>query len=101
MTDLLASEQKAVELFNRLGREGVESRISEIGLITDSREKHFHTVNPSLSMLFQSTHFIEDAEAEEMHLLKLGLMLCTNPAQEARQRNLKRIAERRAKRKQL
>lgn len=85
-------EKKAIELFNKLGRERVLSRIHEMG---DEAQKEFDKISISELRWNQSSiNMMTPEQKEEFHMLKTGYMLCVNEQQEAKERIQQRIKNR-------
>ena len=83
---LLASENKAVALFEKMGRHAIEARLGLLSaLATERYQAADHIPNG-----WTALDFMADDERYERYLLLLGLTLCTNPQEEARQRILER-----------
>lgn len=95
--DLLAGEQAAVDLFNKLGSDRVNRLLS---MVDRRMQKRADLENNSLvnkELLYTPQYLAKDWEKDLVHALKLGIMLCTNPQYEAHQAILKRISERKAR----
>ena len=85
-------EKKAIELFNKLGRERVLSRIQEMG---DEAQKEFDKITiTELKWNRSPIDMMNQEQKEEFHMLKTGYMLCVNEQQEAKERIQQRIKNR-------
>ncbi|ELP6119008.1 TPA: hypothetical protein I7730_16260 [Vibrio vulnificus] len=98
------SEEKAIQRFNRFGRDTLEKIFNRIHLRADDRKKADigHLVETEeWAATCRSTRYLTETETSILHSIKLALMLCTNPAEEAKQKVLTRVQERRERRKAL
>ncbi|ELP6119006.1 TPA: hypothetical protein I7730_16250 [Vibrio vulnificus] len=97
-------EELAIKRFNRFGREALTNISERISLRAEARMKNNINYEASADCWISINtpqHWLTVAEKKVIHSISLALMLCTNPAEEARQRNLARVQERRERRKAL
>lgn len=83
---LLASENKAVALFEKMGRHAVEARLEALSKTSSER---YHSAD-HIPNGWTAIDFMTPQEREERYLLVLSLNLCTNPQEEARLRIIER-----------
>jgi len=95
-------EELAIKRFNRFGREPL-SKISErISQRAEARMKdniNYEANADCWISINTPQQWLTKTEKKVIHSISIALMLCTNPADEARERNLARAQKRKEIRK--
>jgi len=94
------SEEKAIHRFNRFGREALEMILDRIHRRADARKTADigHLVETEdWAATSTSTRYLTEVETDILQSINLALTLCTNPVEEAKQKVLARVQERRAR----
>lgn len=98
----MKSEVIAVNRYNRFGRSALKGVLERISLRAQARMKEQIDYTASADCWISVNtpfHWLTKTEKAVTHSIQLALMLCTNPAAEARERNRRRMLERRGKNK--
>lgn len=88
------SEAQAIELFNQLGREAAVARYKFICKLAQERYEDSLVKYGSMPAGFTALNYLNSAELQERYILGLGIQLCIDEQQEARERVLARCLAR-------
>lgn len=98
----MKSEVIAVNRYNRFGRSTLEAVLERISVRAHARMKNQIDYTASADCWISvntAFHWLTKTERAVTHSIQLALMLCTNPAAEARERNKRRMLEKRKQQK--